>query len=516
MAPSRLLPPMLGASSAARRLLLGRASSRVPKLVLLPAPPPPSVASAFLAPFCTTTPGAVSRHIRWSSSDARPPKPPSPSEGSRPTFDDFSHLDPNNVQNQEPAARASSSSPASGSASPDSATATGASESRESSASEPRPGDGSSASAPEPPASAETPRPDLSFPSSSSSSSSSTSPSQAAAHNFAAFMDRLQASLFRASQRVNDLTGYSDIETLKLRVTGLEDALGAAQERLHAARSSYKARVAERAATQREVTTLLARQKTWTPADFERFTSLYRDDYDLEAAVAAGARELEDAERDAERLGRDLSAAILARYHEEQIWSDKIRRMSTWGTWGLMGVNVLLFLVFQFGAEPWRRARLVKGFEEKVSEALEKQRVAKDREVDQAWAGGVAAAATAATATAAPPAATVVTAPTSSPEVSDPVPVVVEATTPAPTPDGTASEPTVITEPAPLMAEERAPVSWREALSSPALIKEAALDLVSDRKVALTMRHLSLVALEGAAAGVAVATAVALLFLRRT
>lgn len=38
-----------------------------------------------------------------------------------------------------------------------------------------------------------------------------------------------------------------------------------------------------------------------------------------------------------------------------------------------MGVNVLLFLVFQIGVEPWRRKRLVKGFEEKVMEALERE-----------------------------------------------------------------------------------------------------------------------------------------------
>jgi sensitive to high expression protein 9 len=35
-----------------------------------------------------------------------------------------------------------------------------------------------------------------------------------------------------------------------------------------------------------------------------------------------------------------------------------------------------LFLVFQFGFEPWRRRRLVHGFEEKVREALEKEKLA--------------------------------------------------------------------------------------------------------------------------------------------
>lgn len=80
------------------------------------------------------------------------------------------------------------------------------------------------------------------------------------------------------------------------------------------------------------------------------------------------------AEREAEESAAQLSKGILSRYHEEQVWSDKIRRMSTWGTWGLMGMNILLFLIFQIAVEPWRRKRLVKGFEDKVIEALEKEK----------------------------------------------------------------------------------------------------------------------------------------------
>jgi sensitive to high expression protein 9, mitochondrial len=41
-----------------------------------------------------------------------------------------------------------------------------------------------------------------------------------------------------------------------------------------------------------------------------------------------------------------------------------------------MGVNVLLFVVVQIGLEPWRRARLVKGFEEKVKEVVAAPQVA--------------------------------------------------------------------------------------------------------------------------------------------
>ena len=193
---------------------------------------------------------------------------------------------------------------------------------------------------------------------------------------FSHIMDHLQGNIFIASQRINDLTGYSGIEALKSRISSLESRLQAAQEAVRSSRLTYKTTVADRAATQREVTTLLARKDTWTPADLERFTALYRMDHGNEQAVQEAATRLADAEREAEHCASKLSSSILSRYHEEQIWSDKIRRMSTWGTWGLMGVNVLLFLVFQFGFEPWRRRRLVHGFEEKVREALEKEKVA--------------------------------------------------------------------------------------------------------------------------------------------
>jgi sensitive to high expression protein 9 len=187
-------------------------------------------------------------------------------------------------------------------------------------------------------------------------------------------MDHLQGNIFLASQRINDLTGYSGIEALKDRISALEARVAAAQEAVRSSRQQYKTTVADRASTQREVTTLLARKDTWTPSDLERFTMLYRMDHSNEQAVQEAAQRLAEAEREAEVAAGKLSSSILSRYHEEQIWSDKIRRMSTWGTWGLMGVNVLLFLVFQFGFEPWRRRRLVAGFEEKVKEALEKEK----------------------------------------------------------------------------------------------------------------------------------------------
>lgn len=186
-------------------------------------------------------------------------------------------------------------------------------------------------------------------------------------------MDNFQSHLFTASQRLNDLTGYSGIESLKNQITAQEALVSSLRNAVKDSRSRYASAIATRSTTQREVNDLLHRKHAWTPEDLERFTSLYRSDHANEQTESAAQKEVSDVEARYEEASTTLARRILARYHEEQIWSDKIRQMSTWGTWGLMGLNVLLFVVFQIAIEPWRRRRLVKGFEEKVEVALKER-----------------------------------------------------------------------------------------------------------------------------------------------
>ncbi|KAI9729198.1 MAG: sensitivity to high expression protein she9 [Cirrosporium novae-zelandiae] len=202
-------------------------------------------------------------------------------------------------------------------------------------------------------------------------------------------MDDLQTNIFFAGKKLNDLTGYSGIEALKHEIDILEKEVRHTRQVLRDSKADYSNAIATRSASQREVNELLQRKHAWSHQDLERFTELYRSDHANEQAESQAQEALAVAERAAEEAASRLSKTILARYHEEQIWSDKIRRMSTWGTWGLMGMNILLFLVFQLALEPWRRKRLVKGFEEKVVEALEKEGVV----VQQAAATAAAAVA---------------------------------------------------------------------------------------------------------------------------
>lgn len=300
-------------------------------------------------------------------------------------------------------------------------------------------------------------------------------------------------------------------------------------------KEEYTAAINRRSTSQREVNELLQRKHAWSPGDLERFTSLYRSDHTNERAEIDAAAALSAAERAAEEASTSLSRNILARYHEEQIWSDKIRRMSTWGTWGLMGVNVLLFLVLQIAVEPWRRKRLVRGFEDKVAEALERER-GKDRDATAAAVAAqqVAAAETPAVHT------TAETTPLGEPnEVVDSKP---EPQSPVESADETLTQTTVQTtaqpepqiesptgsQPEPKKSEPPMilfvlskygaylPVALRNLpdtirrRAAPHLnsLTSAAGSLLSDRRVTLSQRDLTTIAAESAAAGAAMTGAV--------
>lgn len=241
-------------------------------------------------------------------------------------------------------------------------------------------------------ATSSTPEPQDTTPEQSEPAASSTTPSWHAQlpsqlankysrirHDFNSFMDNFQTHIFTASKRLNDLTGYSSIERLKRDIEDQEHTVRQARQLVRDSRSAYSLAIETRSTTQREVNDLLHRKHAWSPADLERFTGLYRSDHANEQAEQKAHDELAAAEAAYEEASTKLSKSILARYHEEQVWSDKIRQMSTWGTWGLMGLNVLLFIVFQILVEPWRRRRLVRGFEEKVQEALKTN--AQDKEL---------------------------------------------------------------------------------------------------------------------------------------
>jgi sensitive to high expression protein 9, mitochondrial len=316
---------------------------------------------------------------------------------------------------------------------------------------------------------------------------------------FASFMDNLQTHIFTASRRLNDLTGYSGIENLKNAIAEQENLVSSSRRAVKDARANYASAIATRSTTQREVNDLLHRKHNWSPADLERFTSLYRSDHANEQSETRAQQAVQEAEAAYEEASTTLARTILARYHEEQIWSDKIRQMSTWGTWGLMGLNVLLFVVFQVMIEPWRRRRLVRGFEEKVEVALRER----DEELSKALiygAGGREAG------TVSPNAEAAVAGDKVDGIADRIVEQIVDAVSGSTAAeagsvqDASTPEFTVTDAPDPPSVAAEFPTT-NSAFAS---YQEAFQDLFSERKLVVTRKEMTNVALEGAVGGAAV------------
>jgi len=150
--------------------------------------------------------------------------------------------------------------------------------------------------------------------------------------------------------------------------TGPEQAVRASHATVAAAKEAYTAAHTQQAASQKEVVGLLERKQSWSAPDLERYMSLIRSEHLNEQAVQRASDELAAAEKTLEEARSELEKKERKQYHEEQIWSDTIRRNSTWVTFGLMGVNILLLLVSIVVFEPWRRKRLVREFRTALEE----------------------------------------------------------------------------------------------------------------------------------------------------
>lgn len=78
---------------------------------------------------------------------------------------------------------------------------------------------------------------------------------------------------------------------------------------------------------QREVNDLLQRKNNWLESDVSRFTELVRQDHLNEHRERDSKIEVTREEESVERKIGEMMQAILKRYHEEQVWSDKVRRL---------------------------------------------------------------------------------------------------------------------------------------------------------------------------------------------
>jgi sensitive to high expression protein 9 len=323
-------------------------------------------------------------------------------------------------------------------------------------------------------------------------------------------MDNFLTKATLASQQINTYTGtdFSGIEALRNEIVAQEKQVKARHAAVTAQKDKHMEAHVKQASSQKEIVSLLERKSSWLPSDLERYMTLVRSEHLDEQAVQKAKEDLAEAERDLEDTRAMLEKLERKQYHEEQIWSDTIRRNSTWVTIGLMGVNIFLLLAQIIFFEPYRRRKIVR----EMKEALDERGMAGPGVLQAASPSEVMKQVAEAEKPKEVPVEVVETDAT-----IEPVPVAVQpvetvapveaAPVPAVEPVSSIEESTLAADPSPV---EQAPVSiwkqlelatsWEQRLE---ISKAAFFDLFSERVVQLKQVDVTTIALQGAASGIA-------------
>ena len=156
-------------------------------------------------------------------------------------------------------------------------------------------------------------------------------------------LSHLRTKLSHLSTQYNTHTGYSAIEDLKSRISELEKSLDSARTLATTAKKTYLLAVQNRSASQRETNDLLSRKNSWDETDLSRYTELLRKEHALSKQETEAEKVLEKSEAEVQASFDELMKAVMVRYHEEQIWSDRMRGMSTYGSLIVAGLNGTFF-----------------------------------------------------------------------------------------------------------------------------------------------------------------------------
>lgn len=131
-------------------------------------------------------------------------------------------------------------------------------------------------------------------------------------------------------------------------------------------RQAYVDAVARRSASQRRINDLLQRKSAWTDEDLSAYTALLRAEHGEGRAESEAQAAYDGVEREVGRSWDAVQRTTLERYHAEQVWRDRVREASTYGSIVVAVVNVVVFVAAILFVEPLKRKRLARTFEERL------------------------------------------------------------------------------------------------------------------------------------------------------
>ncbi|KAL9179992.1 hypothetical protein ACHAXT_007962 [Thalassiosira profunda] len=170
----------------------------------------------------------------------------------------------------------------------------------------------------------------------------------AAANDGAPSSSSLPPWLHRALQHWDRESGTHEILRLKRRVESSSAAFDATQKQVAAARAKLDDALHAFEEGQVAHAQLLQSRDKWTPAQALEFAKLLETEVVIRKELEGAKKELGTLEAEQLRLMHGYMNNLRRRYQEEQLWQDRWRIYSTFGTWGLIVLNSFVFLASQY------------------------------------------------------------------------------------------------------------------------------------------------------------------------
>lgn len=94
-----------------------------------------------------------------------------------------------------------------------------------------------------------------------------------------------------------------------------------------------------RSQSQKTINDLLSRKSSWSDSDLLQYTSLLRSEHSESRGEELAREEFEQVEREVGRAWDEVVKKTLERYHDEQVWSDRVRNVSSYTQLAAVALN---------------------------------------------------------------------------------------------------------------------------------------------------------------------------------
>ena len=126
----------------------------------------------------------------------------------------------------------------------------------------------------------------------------------------------------------NEKSGWTEVEKLKNAISSLETSLREAQDKFKRVRAELDQSQQTHRSVQDEIASLSAAKQSWTDSQFRQYQDYLEQERVMQRRLATLQQDSKNAEVQVDESLRDLMEGLRKRFHQEQLWTDRIRQMS--------------------------------------------------------------------------------------------------------------------------------------------------------------------------------------------